>query len=144
MSETTTLTPAVAPGGLLPFGMQVIPGTKAILVSDPGLGAGIYDFTHGAPATSTPLNIPGHDLPCWAIFSKETGTYFLTDFGNNNLYEVSIDTKLRGKYLQTYPTKNFSTPTDIAIGTIHGQESVICNKAMIHMFTHLPPDTFTS
>lgn len=65
-------------GGLLPFGMSVIPGKDALLATDPGLGFDVFDFKNKKQANSTAFPVSGQKAVCWTSFSSKTGNFYLT------------------------------------------------------------------
>lgn len=69
-----------APGGALPFGMAVVPRTQAVIVTDPGSGFEIFDFSNltsaGAPSIVTPVS--GEKAVCWVAYSEKTGNFYMT------------------------------------------------------------------
>ena len=66
-------------GGLLPFGMALIPGSSSVLVTDPGVGAVVFDM---ATKTSTPTTIAGQKATCWAARSPRTKSFYVTDIAS--------------------------------------------------------------
>jgi hypothetical protein len=123
LGEERTDSPAPS-GGLLPFGMTQIRGTKALMVADAFIGANIYDFEHGNKASkSIAFHIPNQQMACWATYSEATGHYYFADFEGSTIIEAKVDTKtLEPTYVKTYPLEPNSVPTDIAVGTINGQD----------------------
>lgn len=81
-------------GGLLPFGMTTIPGTKAVLSTDAAVGYTIFDFSSGANATNTVFPIQGQGATCWVAHSTKTGNFYLTDLDASMVTEVNVDKNL--------------------------------------------------
>jgi len=122
LSSSFVKTSPTAKTGVAPFGMANVVGAKdAVIVTDPGLGMSVYDFSTSTP-TLHPLNISGQVTTCWAEFSEATGTYFLTDLGGNSVYEVSVDKCLTPSLVNRWVLGTSNNPIDIAIGTVLGKQ----------------------
>jgi hypothetical protein len=80
-------------GGRRPFGMNLIPGSNAVLVADPVLGLTIMDLAN--PAKSTAFNITGQMAACWTSHSSKTGNFYLSDAGSSTIIEVNVDKNLK-------------------------------------------------
>lgn len=86
-------------GGVLPFSMTPIPGQNAAVVTDPGLGFDIVEFSAGATRSSA-VNITGQSAVCWGSFSQKTGNYYLTDVGTATVTEINVDKDLKGSIVK--------------------------------------------
>jgi hypothetical protein len=117
-------TKSTPPNGLLPFGMSLIPGRDAIINADAGAGFTIFDFSKGdiaSSAVTTPLK--GQVTPCWTVFSKKTGTFFLTDVGAATVTEVKVDTTtLKATVVKQYPAIVNAATADDDVATINGKD----------------------
>jgi hypothetical protein len=82
-------------GGLLPFGMTAIPGTKAVLSTDAAIGYTIFDFDKGDKASSDVVfPIKGQGAVCWVAHSTKTGNFYLSDLDKSIITEVNVDKNL--------------------------------------------------
>jgi hypothetical protein len=112
-------------GGNELFSMTLIPGTDAILVSDPNSGYVVYDYSKGVNAANVITgHIPGQIDTCWTVFSKRSGTFFLSDRLAPAVWEVSIDEHLQGTVVGNYQQAPGSQLLDIDIARIRGKEYV--------------------
>ncbi|KAJ7475858.1 hypothetical protein FB451DRAFT_1245038 [Mycena latifolia] len=112
-----------ATGGLLPFSMTVIPGKNAILATDAGIGADIFDFSGGAAAgvaagKSSTLPIDGQGATCWSSFSRQTGNFYVTDIGTAQITEINVDDNLKPTIVTQYPQGNGTATIDNDIATV--------------------------
>lgn len=94
-----TITPPK--GALLPFSMTAIPGTNALLTTDPSVGFAILDFVDTTMSSVVPIQ--GQDAICWSSYSPKTKHFYLTDFGTSTITEVAIDNELKGTIINQYP-----------------------------------------
>ncbi|CBF84006.1 predicted protein [Aspergillus nidulans FGSC A4] len=82
--------------GLL-FGSAIIPSSDTILVTDPGFGAAVLSVnrsTHEAGLVAKTI-IPGQTATCWAAYSAETNSIFVTDVAVNRLVELdAVDARI--------------------------------------------------
>jgi len=118
LSENFT---SVAPpsGGLLPFSMTSIPGTSAVLVTDPGIGFDVFDLSqtdNSSSSSAVPIN--GQSATCWSSFSNKTGNFYLTDVGTSIVTEVNVGQNLTGTVVNQYPQQPGSGTIDSDIATI--------------------------
>jgi hypothetical protein len=115
-----SIVPDNAVGGLRPFGMANIPGTDAVIATDSQLGVSVYDFASGK---SVGLPIPNQGATCWtSTLSNTTGTFFLTDFFTNLIYEAKVGDDLSLNITNAIQLPMESTPLDVTLGTASGQE----------------------
>ena len=63
-------------GASIPFGMTILPGKNAALVTDPALGYEIFDLSGQNRSGIFPFQAEGA-MNCWALYSKKTGHVFL-------------------------------------------------------------------
>lgn len=123
LSPTFTKTYPPTGDGLLVFGMANIVGVPtAVMATDPALGLTIYDFSK-KKTRFVPLNIPNQVRTCWAVYSKTTESYWITDLGTVEVYEVAVDTRT----LEPSLSQRFQLPlnfnvTDLSIGNVGGRE----------------------
>jgi hypothetical protein len=80
-------------GGLLPFGMNNVPGQNALLATDPALGLTVFDLANSAKSSA--LKVNGQVAICWTSYSAKTGNYYLTDIGTSIITEVNVDQNLK-------------------------------------------------
>lgn len=97
---------ALTTGGVRPFGTVVVPGSNALLVADPAVGAELVDLSgiSGATSNSGPrssiLNITGQGANCWSAYSPKTGSFYLEDPPNARISEVRVDKNLKGTVIK--------------------------------------------
>ncbi|KAI0040256.1 hypothetical protein FA95DRAFT_1585087 [Auriscalpium vulgare] len=121
-------------GGLLPFGMSIIPGKNAILATDAALGADVFDFgqqpqadsssggnNSNAKGTST-LKIDGQGATCWATFSKQSGNFYVTDIKTSTVTEINVNDQLNATIVKQYPLKNDSATIDLDAASVNGKD----------------------
>jgi len=111
-----------ASGGLLPFGMTAIPGTKAVLSTDAAIGYTIFDFSNGDNATDKVFPIQGQGAVCWVAHSTKTGNFYLTDLDKSIITEVNVDANLNSTIVAQYPQGNGTGSIDDDIATIDGND----------------------
>ena len=100
-----------AKGGLLPFGMSVIPGKNAVLATDAGVGFDIINLKD--QSKNSVVEIGGQVATCWAAHSKATGNFYLTDIGTSIVTEVHVDKNLKGSIVAVRtPCQHRLTVTD--------------------------------
>jgi len=119
-SSFTASTPAS--GGLLPFGMTAIPGTKAVLSTDAAIGYTIFDFSSGSNATNAVFPIQGQGATCWVAHSAKTGNFYLTDLDTSIITEVNVDQNLNSTIVAQYPQGNSTGSIDDDIASINGND----------------------
>ncbi|KAF7312261.1 hypothetical protein MIND_00239100 [Mycena indigotica] len=116
-----------AKGGLLPFSMTVIPGKNAILATDAGVGAAIFDL-NATPANgvaagqSSILTIAGQKATCWSSFSQKTKNFYVTDIGTSQVTEISLDNNLKPTIVKQYPQGDTVATIDNDIATVGGND----------------------
>jgi len=111
-----------ASGGLVPFGMTAIPGTKAVLSTDAAIGYTIFDFSSGDNATNTVFPIEGQGATCWVVHSAKTGNFYLTDLDTSIVTEVNVDQNLNSTIVAQYPQGNGTGSVDDDIASINGND----------------------
>ncbi|EED20230.1 conserved hypothetical protein [Talaromyces stipitatus ATCC 10500] len=118
------------------FGASVLPGTSNIFVTDASFGAGIF---HVNPSTNdvslvSKAAIQDQKATCWAAFSKQRGSVFVSDVANNHLVEMSavdshiistvnldngdpglIDLKVSGRFVYALSPGNGTTPAAVTV-----------------------------
>jgi len=109
--------------GLQPFGVLNVYGAQdALLVTDLAVGMTIYDFSQSTPALH-PLVIDGQRDTCWVVYSNVTDSYWVSDLGTAQIYEVGIDNKsLEPSLLNTYDLAVNNNPIDVALATVNGKQ----------------------
>ncbi|KAL7747526.1 hypothetical protein RI367_007118 [Sorochytrium milnesiophthora] len=100
-------------GGLLPFGMALIPGGSSVLVTDPGVGAVVFDMKTGQ---SAPTAIAGQKATCWAARSPRTQSFYVTDIASQTMVEMSA-TDTNATVLATTALTNGTAPIDLAVAS---------------------------
>ncbi|KAJ7165919.1 hypothetical protein C8R46DRAFT_1219695 [Mycena filopes] len=105
-------------GGALPFSMNHIPGTNAILASDPGVGYDIFSL-NGSKAKAATVSVPveGQGAICWSTYSPQSGNFYLIDVGKSIITELNIASSLKGTIVKQYPLGT-DGPIDTAVATI--------------------------
>jgi len=110
-------------GGNELFSMSLIPGTDAILVSDPNSGFVIYDYSKNKNSANVITgHITGQTDTCWTIFSQRSGTFFLSDRLAPAVWELAIDEHLHGTVVHQYQQAAGSELLDINIARFQGKE----------------------
>ncbi|KAJ7175054.1 hypothetical protein C8R43DRAFT_1102371 [Mycena crocata] len=101
-------------GGVNPFSLLDLPGTNALIASDPGVGYTIFNL-HTNQTVSTP--IPGQIANCWSVFSRESGNFYMVDQVTSGITEVHVTASLNSTIVKQY---NLGTdmPIDSAIARI--------------------------
>ncbi|KAJ3854848.1 hypothetical protein EV368DRAFT_62911 [Lentinula lateritia] len=97
---------SIAPprNGNNPFGFTRIAGeNSAIIAADTNDGFTIFDFSDGSKSSSVDVNTLG--AICWSTYSPKTGNYYMIDAGGA-VFEVDIDTNLKGSVVQQYNSTN--------------------------------------
>ena len=91
-----------AAGGALPFSLTPVPGTNAILATDPALGFDIFNFRSSGgrsgeleAAAATATTVPGQGAICWSTYSPKSGNFYLIDTGTSIVTEVRLDKNLK-------------------------------------------------
>lgn len=103
----------------LEFGMfNIVGNTNGVMVTDPGLGLTVYDFSR--PKTVFhPLVIPGQNSTCWADYSTVTNSYWTSDLGASSVYEVVFDSRiLKPTLLSTFRLARDNGPLEVAIASM--------------------------
>ncbi|RPD60065.1 hypothetical protein L226DRAFT_463342 [Lentinus tigrinus ALCF2SS1-7] len=113
---------APAKGGLLPFGMSVIPGKNAVLATDAGVGFDIVDLKD--TSKNSVVKIDGQVATCWATHSQATGNFYLTDIGTAIVTEVHVDDNLKGSVVAGFPLTPGSALLDLDIATVNGKDFI--------------------
>lgn len=108
-------------GNGLPFGSTWIPGVNALLSSD---GSGGVDILDVATGTATRFPISTAKVPCWAVHSKATGSFYMADTGLSTVIELAVSSgpTLTPKVLNTYSLVNGSLALDMSVGNVFGKE----------------------
>ncbi len=92
-------------GGAVPFGVSLIPGSNALLATDPVVGAEVVDLsgvssnttgTLSSSSKSSLVNVTGQGAVCWSAHSTKTGNFYVTDIINAQVTEISVDKNLKG------------------------------------------------
>jgi len=120
---------APATGGLLPFGMTIIPGKNAILATDAGIGFDIFDLSASnssnvtaASGQSSATAVGGQKAVCWAAFSQQTGNFYLSDIGTSIVTEVNVDDNLKPTIVNQYPQGNLTATIDLDVATVNQKD----------------------
>ncbi|EMD42156.1 hypothetical protein CERSUDRAFT_102529 [Gelatoporia subvermispora B] len=112
----------------LPFSMTIIPGKDALLITDPGTGFDIIDFSAQPQANGTAggrssaVAIPGQSATCWSSYSNKTGNFYLIDVGTALVNEVHVDDNLKGTVIHQYSQGQNAAPIDNDVATINGKD----------------------
>ncbi|KAI0730919.1 hypothetical protein C8Q76DRAFT_613520 [Earliella scabrosa] len=111
---------ALASGGMVAFSLTHIPGENAFLLTDPGVGFDIVDFS--AKNRQSSVAIDGQAATCWSTRSAKTGNYYTIDVGGNAIREVHVDGNLKGNVVATYMLPANTSPLDSETATIHDRD----------------------
>jgi len=109
--------------GFQPFGVLNVNGAKdALLVTDLANGMTVYDFSKRTPSLH-PLTIDGQRDTCWVVYSNVTETYWVSDLGTAQIYEVAVNHKsLEPTLVETYDLAVNNNPIDVALATVNGKQ----------------------
>jgi hypothetical protein len=123
LSKSYDTFPAPSSIGALPFGMTNLHGKDGYLVSDPTVGGIIYDFSKGYTKKDVRVKnvaLPGQAITCWATYASKSNSYFMTDFGDQKIFEISIDNDSLDTTVHNVfqLPKNASVNIDTVIGTL--------------------------
>ena len=104
--------------------MTFIPGTNALLATDPAAGFSIFDFSAGPTviANSTIHTIDGQGATCWSSFSPKTGSLYLTDIITSKVTEVNVGKALGAKVVNQYDLGAESGTIDNFVASIGKNE----------------------
>jgi hypothetical protein len=122
-----------------------IPGTSRIFVTDAAFGGAVLTLDSAGDHVSllAKQQIDGQQATCWAAFSKEQGTVFVTDVGVNRLIEMSsvnaevistvdltngdpglIDLQAVGEFVYALSPGNGTTEPAITVIDIHRKQQI--------------------
>ena len=74
------------------FGALNIPGTSKVFASDLTFGSAVISVSPSLIGTTEVRTvIPGQTITCWATYSSETRTGFLSDPGSTRIIEVDLE-----------------------------------------------------
>ncbi|KAF8903685.1 hypothetical protein CPB84DRAFT_1773887 [Gymnopilus junonius] len=114
-----------AEGGALPFSLTPIPGTNAILATDPALGFEIFNFASNnnrnsqlVAASSTVTTVPGQAAICWSTYSPKSGNFYLIDAALDIVTEIHIDKNLKSSLVKQYQLATGATILDSEVATV--------------------------
>ncbi|KAI0704076.1 hypothetical protein C8Q76DRAFT_753556 [Earliella scabrosa] len=115
-------------GGSLTFSMTPIPNQNAFLVTDPGVGFTIFDFSGGN--RSSAVTIDGQSATCWSTFSPKTGNFFVVDVGTATITEVHVDSDtLQATIVKQFPQAANSGTIDSDVATVGGRDFLYTMEA---------------
>ncbi|KAI0342855.1 hypothetical protein BDW22DRAFT_1329877 [Trametopsis cervina] len=115
-------------GGLLPFGMAVIPGMNALVSTDAGLGFETIDLSSAKANSNSTSNkdvateVKDQKAVCWVAHSGKTGNFYMTDIGTSKVTEVSIDSNLKATIVKQYQQTENSATTDDEVATLNNKD----------------------
>ncbi|KAI0777134.1 hypothetical protein BC629DRAFT_1594837 [Irpex lacteus] len=118
-------------GGAVPFGVSLIPGSNALLATDPVVGAEVVDLsgvssnttgTLSSSSKSSLVNVTGQGAVCWSAHSTKTGNFYVTDIINAQVTEISVDKNLKGTIVKQYQRPAGSATIDDDVATLNGKE----------------------
>ncbi|KAF8631625.1 hypothetical protein AX17_005073 [Amanita inopinata Kibby_2008] len=114
-------------GGNMPWSITNIPGKNAVLTADGGYGFDMFDLdapagaSSGTPAAFTGYTLQGQLANCWSHYSKNTGNYYLVDFGSA-INEVHIDDQLNATVVAQHPVRPLSATIEFDITDVAGKD----------------------
>ncbi|KAI0741357.1 hypothetical protein C8Q80DRAFT_1110448 [Daedaleopsis nitida] len=111
---------APASGGMTPFSLTRIPGQNAFLLTDPGVGFDVVDFSGKNRQSS--VAVSGEMATCWSTRSAKTGNYYTIDVAANMVREVQVDGNLKGSVVATYALPANTSPIDSDTATIRRKD----------------------
>ncbi|KAF8638173.1 hypothetical protein AX17_002396 [Amanita inopinata Kibby_2008] len=126
------------PGGALPWSATLVPGTSGYISADGGFGYDIYNLA--TPLTAAlEYSVPGAGVICWTEYSAKTGNFYLSDFITATIDEVSVDTSLKGTFVNSYSTGQYAGNMDIRVSSLPNQPDrlyvLAANTSSIVAFT---------
>ncbi|EJF59346.1 hypothetical protein DICSQDRAFT_65282 [Dichomitus squalens LYAD-421 SS1] len=108
------------PGAMVPFSLTPITGENAFLLTDPGIGFDVVDFSgKGRGSANT---VPGNGATCWSTYSTKTGNYYTVDVAANTIREVQLDSNLKPSAVASYTVANGTSPIDPEVATVGGKD----------------------
>ncbi|PIL25341.1 hypothetical protein GSI_13230 [Ganoderma sinense ZZ0214-1] len=107
-------------GAMLPFSLTPIPGQNAFLLTDPGRGFEVVDFS--GKQRGSAVSVSGNGATCWGTRSAKTGNYYTVDVGANAIREVQLDGSLKASVVATYTVANGTGPIDPETATIRNKD----------------------
>ncbi|KAF8894197.1 hypothetical protein CPB84DRAFT_1963395 [Gymnopilus junonius] len=118
----------------LPFTLVPIPGTNAFFSADPGLGFLTADFGNWSTlkATTNASVIDNQILICWASYSPNSGSFYLSDLGTSIITEVHVDKMLNANIVKQYQLN----PNG---GALDNHVAVIGKNAFLYVMQPLSP-----
>ncbi|KAF8638172.1 hypothetical protein AX17_002395 [Amanita inopinata Kibby_2008] len=114
-------------GGNLPWSITNIPGKNALLSADGGYGFDMFDLdapagaTSGTPAAFTGYTLQGQLANCWSGYSKNTGNYYLADFGSV-ISEIHVDDQLNATVVGRHPANTGDGTIEFGITDVAGKD----------------------
>ncbi|KAJ3750364.1 hypothetical protein DFH05DRAFT_1531861 [Lentinula detonsa] len=107
-----------------PFGFTRIAGeNSAVIAADTNDGFTIFDLTDGSKSSSVDVNTLG--AICWSSYSPKTGNYYMIDAGGA-VFEVNIDSNLKGSVVQQYNSTNM-------VGLFDGEIASLQNNDFLYI-----------
>ncbi|KAH8918859.1 hypothetical protein BT69DRAFT_1353571 [Atractiella rhizophila] len=126
LSEKFTAVPPPA-GGALPFGSSLIPGTNALIATDPAVGFTVIDLKD--QTKSSAIKVDGQGAVCWIQRSKATGNFYMTDIATSLVTEVNVDKNLNATIVKQYPQGDGFGTIDNKIVSLSGKDFMFVNGA---------------
>jgi hypothetical protein len=79
--------------GVLPFSMTLVRHSNDVVFNtDAAFGVSVSKFgSNGAITSSSSVAIANQTATCWSSTSPRTGSYYVSDVGNQHLTELSVD-----------------------------------------------------
>ncbi|KAJ4470259.1 hypothetical protein J3R30DRAFT_1243842 [Lentinula aciculospora] len=106
-----------------PFGLTPIEGQNAVIAADTNDGFSIFDLIDGSKSSSVDVNTIG--AICWSAYSPKTGNYYMIDAGGA-VFEVNIDSNLKGSMVQQYNSTNM-------VGLFDGEIASLQNNDFLYI-----------
>ncbi|KAH8918858.1 hypothetical protein BT69DRAFT_1285310, partial [Atractiella rhizophila] len=126
LSENFNAIPPPA-GGALPFGSSLIPGTNALIATDPAVGFTVIDLKDQTKSSS--IKVDGQGAVCWVQRSKATGNFYMTDIATSLVTEVNVDENLNATIVKQYPQGDGFGTIDNKIVSLSGKDFMFVNGA---------------
>ncbi|KAH8836111.1 hypothetical protein DL96DRAFT_1550437 [Flagelloscypha sp. PMI_526] len=112
------------PGALEPSSITRLPNTPVFMVTDPFVGASIYEVETGiTPKAVKAVPIAGQKFTSWSLFSMQTGNFYMSDIDANTVTELNVTfPALDTTIVKQYQLDSDAAPEDLTVSTIVNQD----------------------
>ncbi|KAG5638837.1 hypothetical protein H0H81_009608 [Sphagnurus paluster] len=109
--STTYKTIPVPHGSLVPLSINLIPGSNAVLATDPAIGFAVVDLEDASKSSA--VMIPGQRATCWASYSSKTKNFYLVDLATATVTEVHIGHDLKATLVKVFDLQLYNLWNEI-------------------------------